>query len=59
MTQEDINHFLDNQEESNMQFDTTKLFEEQQLRTLGHLYDLRKELNKVITELEVKYLKIY
>ena len=59
MTQDEINHFLENREKPNMQFDTTKLFEEQQLRTLGHLHDLRKELDRVITELEIKYLKIY
>ena len=41
------------------QFDTTQLFEEQQLKTLGHLHDLRKELDRVILELEVKYLKIW
>jgi hypothetical protein len=63
MTNDELNEFID---QDNLQHSTQQLFEEQQIRTLGTLIELRNELdklteklNKQITFEQAKYFGIY
>jgi hypothetical protein len=63
MTNDEIMEFID---QENLKYSTEQLFEEQQLRTVSNLIELRNQLEKVTEQLnkqiaheQAKYFGIY